>query len=76
MLRDQLAALNEEGIINAARNWYRMQRPPASKELESVATDGPTQRRAILLRQLASLAKGASVNNRKLLLRVEYHPPR
>ena len=72
-LCDLLAALTEERAAEIAMKWYGTNLPAKTKSCES---NGRTQRRLAILRNLAALARQAQVGNTVLILRVEYRKQR
>jgi len=68
-----LTALTEDRAAEIAQNWYGTMAPPKTKPRES---NGRTQRRLAILKQLAELARRAKLDNKMLMLRVEYRKQR
>jgi hypothetical protein len=72
-LSDLLAALTDERAADIAVKWYDMNGPAKTKPRES---NGRTQRRFEILKNLATLAKQAKAEHKALMLRVEYQKQR
>jgi hypothetical protein len=68
-----LMALTEDRAAEIAQNWYGTMAPPKAKPREP---NGRTQRRLAILKQLAELARRAKLDNKMLILRVEYRKQR
>jgi hypothetical protein len=68
-LRGLLAALTAERATQMACEWYGMYGPQKSEQAE---TNGRTQRRLEILKNLAALALQGKDRQTKLMLRVDY----
>jgi hypothetical protein len=68
-----LTALTEDRAAEIAQNWYGTMTPPKTK---SRVPNGRTQRRLAILKQSAELARRAKLDNKMLMLRVEYRKQR
>jgi hypothetical protein len=68
-----LAALTEDRAAEIAQNWHGTMAPPKAKPREP---NGRTQRRLAILKQLTELARRAKLDNKMLMLRVEYRKQR
>jgi hypothetical protein len=67
-----LAALTEDRAAEIAQNWDGTTAPPKAKPREN----GRIQRRLAILKQLAELARRAKLDDKMLMLRVEYRKQR
>jgi hypothetical protein len=68
-----LAALTENRAAEIAQNWCGTMASPKTKPREP---NGRTRRRLAILKQLAELARRAKLDNKMLMLRVEYRKQR
>jgi hypothetical protein len=68
-LRGLLATLTKERAAEIAKNWYGINAPPNTKPPEP---NGRAQRRQAMLKELTALARQATIDQKKLMLRVEY----